>query len=264
MKSNQLHRFLVSLLVVCSLLTTVTVPSVVGQSVVTSYQYSTASLISTVYTPISTSSQVWTPAQFDLTPGDYDPRTGSFSLSFTVDSGGNGFYQNYGYPCLFYDYFLLSAKSGHTIRFEIQLSMVERAIDLLILTPSQFWEFEHSNCGWGLKSSILQGMVSVSVVDWPVPATGQYAVVFATPIFYGGQIRCSAQDFFPTSQTQTVASTVTSIYEITETVLSTQISTQSITTPYSSESPSLSWVAVIVVVIVGLVFGLVMVLRKRR
>jgi len=107
-------------------------------------------------------------------------------------------------------------------------------------------------------------MVSTSVVDWTVPATGQYAVVFATPIFYGGQIRCSAQDFFSTSQTQTVASNATSIYEITETVLSTQTSAQSVTTPFSPESTNLSSFTVTVVVIAGLVFGIIIVLRKRR
>ena len=259
-----MHKTLINLLLSCALLTILAAPHVASQSVTTSYQYSTTSLTSTISSTISTSTQMWMPAQFDLTPGDYDYRTGTFSLSYTEASGARLFQNLQDYPCLFYDYFLLSAKSGHTIHFRIQLSMPERGVDLLILTPSQFWEFQHSNCGWGLKSSILEGIVSFSTVDWIVPATGQYAVVFATPIFYGGQIYCSAQDSFTTVQTAVTASTVTSTFEVTNTVLSTQPSTQSPTTSLSSETSSLIWLPVIVILILLVLIGIVLVARKRR
>jgi len=258
------HKSIFSLLLLCALLTTLVAPHVVGQNVVTSYQHSMTSLTSTIYSTVSTSTQMWKPAQFDLTPSDYDYRTGIFSLSYTEISGAGVFQNLDDYPCLFYDYFLLSAKASHTIRFQIQLSMVDRRVDLLILTPSQFWEFQHSNCGWGLKSSVLGGFVSFSTVDWAVPVTGQYAVVFATPIFYGGQIYCSAQDFFTTVQTQAATSTITSIFEVTNTVLTTQPSPQSPTTSFSPENSNMNWVPVIVILIVGVLIATALVVRKRR
>ena len=257
-------KTVINLLLCFALLTTLVVPHAVGQSVITSYQYSMTSLTSTIYSTISTSSQMWTPAQFDLTPGDYNYQTGTFSLSYTEASGARLFQNHEDYPCLFYDYFLLDAKSGHTIRFQIQLSMVERGVDLLILTPSQFWEFQHSNCGWGLKSAILEGIVSFSTVDWTVPVTGQYAVVFATPIFYGGEIFCSAQDSYTAVQTKAATSTITSIFEVTNTVLSTQPSTQSLTASLSPQNSNLNWLLVIAILVGGISIGTVVLLRKRQ
>ena len=238
-------------------------PRVVSQNVVTSYQVSMTSLTKTIYSTVQTSGEASGQLHYNLTPSDYDSRTGSFTLSFT-ESTSAGFLGNdfEDYPCLFYDYFLLNATSGHTIHSHFQLSMVDRAIHFLILNPGQFWRFQHSNCGWGLQSSMLHVFAPISDVDWVVPVSGQYALVFATTVFYSGQVYYSAQDYYSVVQSQTSTSTLTSLLEITYNALFTPASTQSVTTSLGSQTRALSWLPVILILGVGL--AIVLVLRKRR
>ena len=219
------------------------------------------SLTTTMYSTIMTSSETSGMVRYDLTPGDFDNRTGSFTLSFTVLDSTN-FYGEWGdRPCLFYDYFLLNATSDHTIHFHFQLSMEGRAIGFLILTPGQFWEFEHSNCGWGLTSSILHVYGSSLNVDWVVPVSGQYVLVFATPVFYGGRVTYFAQESSTVVQNQTSTFTATSVLEVTYTVLSTSTSAQPLTTTNGSGN-ALQWLPAILILGVGVCIALL--LRRRR
>jgi hypothetical protein len=255
------QRTILSLLLVCSILSTLAVPRVISQNAVTSYQTSATSLTSTIYSTTLSSSEASEPIHFFLTPGDYDSRVGSFTLGYTEATNIRYFGDLEDYPCLFYDYFLLNATSGHTIRIHFQLSMVDRRIDLLILNSQQFWSFEHTNCGWGLRSSMLHVFASSSNVDWSVPESGQYALIFATPVFYGGQVYCSAQEYSTIIQSDTTASTVTSVFEVTYPVLFTPTVTQSIITSPTSANVLLNWLPVILILIVGL--GIALLLRSR-
>ena len=256
------HRTTFSILLTCSLLTMLITPRVVSQNVVTSTEVSVTSLTSTMYSTVQTSSLLSQPVHYNLTPSDYDSRTGTFKLSFT-ESTNTGFIGDFeDYPCLFYDYFLLNATSGHTIHSHFQLSMVGRAITFLILNPQQFWGFEHSNCGWGLASSMLHVYAPSSDFDWVVPASGQYALIFATSVFYSGQVYYSAQDYYSVVQSQTSTSTFTSVFGVPYVALSTPATTQPISSSLGSENEAFSWIPIILILGVGL--GIALVLRRRR
>jgi hypothetical protein len=255
-------RIIFSVLLACSLLVAINVPQVVTQSIVTSYQYATTSLTTTMYSTSLMTNETSRQVSYVLTPGDYNSRTDSFTLSFTETTNIRYFADLDDYPCLFYDYFLFNATSGHTIRSHFQLSMVGRGIDFLILNSWQFWSFEHSNCGRGLGSSMLHVFAPSSSVDWLVPETGEYALVFASPVFYGGQIYFSAQDYSAIVQSETATSTLTSIFQNTQSILST-LPTQPITTSVGGANTGISWFAAILLVTVG-VGIILLVLRKRR
>lgn len=256
------RQTIVSLLLACSLLIAFGSPHVASQTAVTSYQASMTSLTATAYSTFTSSSQVSEMIHYDLTPSDYNNRTGSFKLSFTDLTSSNLYGEFEDYPCLMYDYFLLNTTSGHTFRFHIQLSMEGRQIGFLILNRAQFYQFQHSNCGWGLTSSMLHVFGPSLNVVWVAPETGKYALVFATPVFYSGQVYYSAQEYSTVVQTQTSAATSTSIFEVTYMVLSTQTPTQTSTTLTGSGNSALQWLPVIL--ILGLGVCIAVLLRRRR
>ena len=258
-------KTMLSLLLACSVLVTLVTPQlVVSQTVITSSQYSTSSSTVTAYSTILTTATSSQSAQYDLTPSGYDKRTGSFSLGYTVGASGGRFGFDVDYSCLFYDYFLLNATAGHIIRGHFELSMVGRGIIFLILNQGQFYSFEHSNCGYGLRSSMLRVYGPSYNVEWVVPESGEYALVFVSRIFYGGYVSYSAEDYAPTVQSETVAYTSTSIIENTNLVFSTQTpAVTSTPTSFSSENAFMNWLPAALVVIAGAGIILVM-FRKRR
>jgi len=65
-------------------------------------------------------------------------------------------------------------------------------------------------------------------------------------------------------QTQAATSTITSIFEVTNTVLSTQPSTQSLTASLSPQTFNPNWLLVITILVVGIIIGTVVLLRKRQ
>ena len=142
--------------------------------------------------------------------------------------------------------------------------MEGRAIDFLILNPGQFWKFEHSNCGWGLTNPILHVYGSSLNVDWVVPESGQYALVFATPVFYGGQVYYFAQEYSTVVQNQTSASTATSIFEVTYTILSTTTSAQSLRTNVNRFRECLPFNGCSCNLDTGIGVGIALMLRRRR
>ena len=257
---------MLSLLLACSVFVMLTTPQLgMSQTVITSSQYSTSSSTVTGYSTIMTTATSSQAAHYRLAPSSFDMGTGSFSLGYTVEASSSPL--NFGvedYPCLFYDYFLLNATAGHTIRGHFELSMVGRAIDFFILNPGQFYSFTHSNCGYGLRSSMYHGYGPSFNLDWVVPESGEYALVFVSRIFYGGSVSYFAEDYAPTAQSETVAYTSTTVIENTNLVFLTQ--TPAITsTPASlgSENVLLNWLPAVLIVIAGIVImGLL--LRKRR
>jgi hypothetical protein len=259
-------KTMLSLLLACSVLVTLVTPQLaMSQTVITSSQYSASSSTVTAYSTIMTTSTSSQAAQYKLTPSNYDRGTGSFILGYTEEASGSPLsFDVQDYPCLFYDYFLLNATAGHIIRGHFELSMVGRAIDFFILNRGQFYSFTHSNCGYGLRSSMLHGYGPSYNMDWVVPESGEYALVFVSRIFYGGYVSYSAEDYAPTAQNETVAYTSTSVIENTNLVFLTQTpAVTSSPTSLSSENAFITWLPAALIVIAGIVImGLL--LRKRR
>jgi hypothetical protein len=176
---------------------------------------------------------------------------------FTTRSGGN-------YPCLFFDYFLLNATAGQEIEGHFELGMQGRAVYFFILNQGQLRRFLGLNCAFGWDESSELRVFSASYdLDWVVPGSGVYALLFLSTTFYGGPIYFTAQAYSATIQnsTQTYMTTTTYTLESSQIALST-ISTQNVT-PQSPPSTG-SLVPFIVIVMTGLVICLAILIRKRK
>ena len=247
------------LLLICSVLIPLNFPHfALGQTITTgSMQYSWAGL--TLYSTSQLTATTTLPLRYRLTPPGYSYQTGSFLIGqteFTTRSGED-------YPCLFFDYFLLNATVGQEIRGHFELGMQGRAVYFFILNQEQLRRFLGINCAYGWdESSELSVFASSYNLDWVVPVSGVYALLFLSTTFYGGPIYFTAQAYSTTVQnsTQTYTTTTTYTLESSQVALST-ISTQNVT----SQSPSTgSLVPFIVIVVIGLVICLAILMRKRK
>jgi len=254
------HRTLLSLLLICSILTPLAVSqSVIGQTMTaTSTQYLTSTITSTAYSTIQTNSTTTLPLSYETRPYDYNYQTKTFSLSQMDTIPMQMDFEDY--PCLYYDYFVFNATAGHEIRGHFDLSVPGSRLNFFIISQSQFRNF--GNCGFGHWSWNLHVFASSFDFDWVVPESGLYVFLFASREFYGGYVHLTTQDLSTTLQSSTETFTATSnfTYPSYEIVLSTLASVSS----QQSSSAGYDYGALIVVVILVVALGLVFMRMKRR
>jgi len=250
------HRRLISLLLVCSILTLLTVPQrASGQTVTeTSIQSLTSTLESTVYSTIQINSTSTLPLRYVSTPYDFSYQTNSFSL-YQMDTNP---VQNY--PCLYYDSFLFSALAGHEIRGHFQLTEEGTRIHFFILSSSQLRNF--GNCGYGNWSWYLHTFASSYDFDWVVPKSAVYVFLFASTQFYGGSIYMTARDYSATPESSTETLTTTATYMLQ----SSQIALSTLTSVSSQQQPSTEnyyYIAIFLIVILIVAGGFLTLKMKR-
>jgi hypothetical protein len=178
---------------------------------------------------------------------------------FTTEAGED-------YPCLFFDYFLLNATAGQEIRGHFELNMQDRAVYFFILNQDQLRRFLGLNCAYGWNGSSELNVFSASYdLNWVVPVSGVYALLFLSTTFYGGSVYFTAQAYSTTveSSTQTYMTTTVHTLESSQITFST-MSPQNVTT-MSSQSPSISnLVPFILIVVIGLVVCLSLLMLQRK
>lgn len=118
---------------------------------------------------------------FVRTPPDYNPQTGAFTLSEQAYGG------DIGKLCLAYDYFVFNAAAGEAVSW--QLNSPGQAIYYSIINASQLSLFNANaqNCYINLNSP-AQFFNSHTTMNWTSPASGQYAFVLFTRIYYTGPV----------------------------------------------------------------------------
>jgi hypothetical protein len=204
-------------------------------------------------------------------PANYNNKTGSFSLSQVewLSSGGSSRNGGADNGCRYYDYFLINATAGQEIRghFEVVKSHYEavvRSIDLFILTKDQLQVFEDTRCGNGNWASLMDVSAPSYDLDWIVPQSGEYALLFFSRDsyfyynFYREYLYFEAKVYSSTVQTSYASYTSTRTYTIQSN--QTIVSTQSSVNPPSSTNYYL--IVLIIMIIIGLVG--VVTLRIRR
>lgn len=213
----------------------------------------TSSLTSTMTAPQN--------VRYDLTPHDFNNKTGSFTLRY--EEMGTAPYYPAGYLCLMYDYFLLNATTAYEfkIHFETQQGI---PIHFLILNADQFNQFNHSNgCTFGPFGWELRVVAPASDQVWVVPQSGEYVLLFLSRQFVGGSIYLSVQAYGQVIQTSTSVHLTTSTIEL----VSTQTTTS--TLPYVSATTTMTNTnnspLIVVAIIIGLVLvGGAVILRMKR
>jgi len=246
------NSIVLALLLICSVLVPLGFPQfALGQTITTeNVQYSTSQLTATTSQPV----------RYSVTPSGYSYRTGSFLIGqteFTTRPSGQD------YPCLFFDYFLLNATAGQEIRGHFESSMNDRAVYFFILNQEQLRRFLGFNCAYTWDGSSELHVFSASYdLDWVVPASGVYALMFLSTTFYGGSIDFTAQAYSNTIQSSTQTYTTTTTY----TLQSSQITVSTMFPQnVTSRSQSISnLVPFIVIVMIGLVIYLLIRIRKRK
>jgi hypothetical protein len=139
--------------------------------------------------------------------------------------------------------------------------MPGRSLTFLIMNSAQYWSFEHTTCFYSPPTSLMQVYAPAFTGSWTVPQTGEYAFVFLSYPFYGGQVNLQAREYAPFTQSGTVTYTSTSILENTNTIFSTLAPTPTQTGPGSGYTLPL-WLPIVLVAAAAA--GLVLVLRKHR
>jgi len=254
------YRTLLSVLLICSILTPLAVSqTVTGQTMTaTSTQYLTSTITSTGYSTIQTNSTSTLPLRYETTPFDYNYQTKTFSLN-QMDTIPMQF-DFEDYPCLYFDYFVFNATAGHEIRGHFDLTVQGPRLNVFILSHSQFQNF--GNCGFGNWRWNLHAFASSYDFDWVVPESGLYVFLFSSREFYGGSVHMTAQDLSTTiqSSTETFMANSDFTYPSYEIVFSTLTSLSS----QQSSSAGYDYEALIVVVILVVALGLVFLRMKRR
>ena len=213
-----------------SFLIPLTLPQVVlSQSLTTatSIQYFTALRPTTVYSTIQTTNSHAQSPVYLVMPANYNNKTGSFSLSQVewVSSGSSSRNGGSDNGCRYYDYFLINATAGQEIRghFEVVKSHYEavvRSMDIFILTKNQLQVFKDTICGNGIWPSLMDVSAPSFDLDWIVPQSGEYALLFFSrdPYFYYNFYReylyFEAKVYSSTVQTSSVSYTSTRTYTI--------------------------------------------------
>ena len=210
---------MLSLLLGCSLFAILTIiPEAASQTVITSYQYSTASLTTTIYSTALTTGTSSRAVPYVSTPSDYNEAAGSFSLGQTNFRTILNYGMGEDFPCLYYDSLVFNATRGHVIQINFELSMPGRRLTFLIMNSAQYWSFEHTNCFYNAPSALLKVFAPAYTASWTVPGNGYYAFVFLSHVFYGGQVNLSIKDYASYTQSETVTYTSTSMLENTNTI----------------------------------------------
>lgn len=195
--------------------------------------------------------------QYVSTPFDYNEATRSFSLLQT--NFRLTFYYDEDAPCLYYESFVFNATQGHVIQINFELSIPDRSLMFLIMNSDQYWSFEHTNCIYSPPSALLQVYAPAYTGNWTVPQNGNYAFVFYSHGFYGGQVTLLTQEYAPFTQNETVTYTSASMLENTNTILSTE-------TPPPTQTSSASaftlpiWLPITLVLAAGA--GIVLTFKK--
>jgi len=197
--------------------------------------------------------------RYSLTPFGYSYQTGSFLIDQTEFTTR----PEQDYPCLFFDYFLLNATLGEEIRAHFELGMQDRAVYFFILNQEQLRRFFRFNCAYGWDgSSELHVFAPSYNLDWVVPASGVYALMFLSTTFYGGPIYFMAQTYSTTIQSSTQTHTTTTTYTLAGIQITVSTTSPQNVTSQSSSTGSL--VPFIVIVIIGLAICLSLLIRKRK
>jgi len=228
-----------------------------GQSVMTSSTVQT--FISTSITAVTSTltTTLLTPqtVRYDLTPSDFNSRTGTFTLGYSETAP----YYPQNPLCLMYDYFLLNATATYELKIHFDTQQ-DLPIQFLILTTYQFNRFNHTNCANGLFGRELQVVGPTSDLVWVVPQRGEYVFLFLSRQFIGGYVHLSVQAYGQGIQTSTSAYTTTSIIQILST--QTALSTLAMTTPPSTPT---NYSGVIVgAIIVAVVIATVIVVKVKN
>lgn len=256
------YRILLSVLLICSILTPLTISqTVIGQTMTatsTSTRYFTSSLTSTAYSTFQINSTVTQPLRYEIRPFDYNYETKTFSLNQMDTIPTQLDFEDY--PCLYYDYFVFNATAGHEIRGHFDLSVQGSRLNFFILSRSQFQNF--GNCGFGKWTWSLHVFASSFDFNWVVPESGLYVFLFSLREFYGGTIHLTTQDLSTTIQSSTETFTATSnlTYASNELVFSTLTTMSSL----QSSSTGYGYAALIVAVIVVVALSLAFLRMKRR
>ena len=255
-------KLTVSLLLGCSILAILTTsPHAISQTAVTSYEYSTTSLTTTIYSTYLTTATSSQLVQYVSTPFDYSAATDSFSLRqvnfrpllFMNDAED--------IPCAYYETFVFNATQGNVIQFNFELSIPGRSLAFLIMNSGQYWSFEHTNCFYSPPAAMAGVYAPAYSGNWTIPQSGLYAFVFFSYGFYGGKILFSARELTPFTLTQSTSYTSTSILQNTNMIISTETtsSTESSSPSTTLELPS--WLPV--VLFVAVLVGIALMIRKR-
>jgi len=129
------------------------------------------------------------------------------------------------YACLYYDYFLLTAVKGSEVKGHLETAK-GLPIRFYILNQAQLYGFKHAACynsdSWGWQVSTYSDSYDI---DFVVPQSGQYALLFACPRWYCYEpVSISANVYTSNVQTLPVMYTSSGIYtsQNVQTVLITQ------------------------------------------
>lgn len=256
------YRLVIALILALAVMTPFTLSQFAGSQSFTSLtlvQKFTSTVV-TAFTSFLTSTMAAPQnVRYDLTPHDFDNKTGLFTLRY--EEMGTAPYYPAGYLCLMYDYFLLNATTAYEfkIHFETQQGI---PIHFLILNADQFNQFNHSNgCTFGPFGWELRVVAPASDQVWVVPQSGEYVLLFLSRQFVGGHIYLSVQAYGQVIQTSTSTNVTTSTIEL----VSTQTTTS--TLPYVSATTTMTdnSALIVVAIIIGLVLvGGAVILRMKR
>jgi hypothetical protein len=231
----------------------------------------TSSLATTTYSTVQMTSMTSQVIQYEWTPYGYDDKTGSFVLTqFKMLMAGGGRHGSDPNACLYYEYFLLNITKGHEIRGHFETGTRPPyagkggPVNFYILNLDQLRAFKYSDCGWYPRWSwMLNASASSYDLDWVVPQSGEYALLFLYPDYYYGTIYFKAEDYVRTVQSSTVTytSTSTNILQNTQIMVLTQSTQPNITPPPSTNYNLLALIALIAI---GLIISLITLRKKRK
>ena len=198
-----------------------------GQSIttLTAVQTFTSTSVTAATSTLTLTVLVPQTVHYDLTPSDFNNKTGTFTLSYTETAP----YYPENPLCLMYDYFLLNATTAYDfkVHFDTQQDI---PVHFLMLNMDQWNQFNHSNCANGFSGWEQHIVAPASDLVWVVPQPGEYVFLFFSGQFVGGYIHLSVQAYGQAIQTSTYTYTTSTGIEVlsTQTVpstLSTRIGT---------------------------------------
>jgi len=241
--------------VVIALFSSPEVASSQSITTLTAVQTFTSTSVTAITSTLTSTALVPQAVRYDLTPSEFNNKTGTFILSYTETAP----YYPENPLCLMYDYFLVNATAAYEfkVHFDTQQDI---PIHFLILNMEQFNRFNHSNCANGFSGWEQQIVAPVSDLVWVVPQPGEYVFLFFSGQFVGGYIHLSVQGYGPAIQTSTSVYTTGTAIEVIST--QTALSTLSTTTGTTASMDYSTWI-VGTIIIVALVLVVVAIFERR-
>jgi hypothetical protein len=179
------------------------------------------------------------------------------------ETHGNGARDSGSAPCLYYDYFLIDAVKGNEIMGHVEAAKGSPII-FYILSRDQLNQFNHSYCGQDVWGWELYAFSDSYDLDFAVPQTGEYALLFVCPKWYCyDPISIYARVYSTTVQSSSVTYSSTRTYTVqsSQIILLTQ---SSIAQQPTLNKLNYALVAAVMIAVFALCIGFIMYRVKRR